>query len=244
MIGPGCHGDHLTFCVKPLMRDSLINILFTRELFHIIVAKYFSCWLSCLWWRAGVRHQRKIIGLLFVFIFMVPFMSAIQAAETTAYSYDARGRVATVCFVESGRLVTYGYDAAGNRTSVATTGTSCGAVPPPPNRPPVAVNDTFTGYFTVYDWVYVHVLNNDSDPDGDPLTVTGATCVYNGCIVSVDSNTLSIMGTTIGDKLVTYTISDGRGGTASANVTIKTFYAGAGCPDPNSPCIPTGPGNF
>ncbi len=163
---------------------------------------------------------------------MVPALNVTQAAETTVYDYDALGRVAKVCFVETARLITYNYDAAGNRTSVATTGTSCGTPPPPPNQPPVAVNDTKTASLIVHNKVQVNVLSNDSDPDGDPLTITGASCVSSGCSVSISSNKLNITGTTVGDKVVSYTISDGRGGTDSATVTVKTFN-----PQPNKPPV-------
>jgi YD repeat-containing protein len=51
--------------------------------------------------------------------------SLASAAETVAYSYDARGRlVQVVRTVDSGTPVvtTYTYDKAGNRTQTTTTG--------------------------------------------------------------------------------------------------------------------------
>src|SRR6266498_3026226 len=92
------------------------------------------------------------------------------------------------------------------------------------NDPPVAVND-FTN--TVEDVsVTIQPLANDSDPDGDPLTITS---------VSPTNGTASIAGTNVvftpatnffGTATIGYTISDGRGGTASALITV-TVTAGA-----------------
>lgn len=194
----------------------------------------------------GVRYQRKFAAFLFTCIFTGPVAIGIQAAQTTTYSYDVLGRVATVCFVESGRLITYSYDSAGNRTAIATTGTSCGGgTTPPPNQPPVAVDDTINLDLTVFDTVQVNVLANDSDPDGDSLTVTDATCVTTqGCIVLRDGNILNVIGTTEGSKTLTYTISDGRRGTDSATVIVKYFNAGAGCEDSPILCFPSGPGGL
>ncbi len=41
-------------------------------------------------------------------------------ADTATYTYDSLGRLKTVTFT-NGTVITYNYDAAGNRTSVVTT---------------------------------------------------------------------------------------------------------------------------
>ena len=66
------------------------------------------------------------------------------------------------------------------------------------------------------------MLANDSDPDSDPLTVTGATDPAHGAAVVNANNTITYTPTTgySGPDSFTYTISDGRGGTASATVSI------------------------
>lgn len=92
----------------------------------------------------------------------------------------------------------------------------------PLNSPPVAVNDSAT---TNQDTaVTVNVLANDTDPDGDSLTVTGATGASHGT-TSVVGNKVVYTPTNgyFGSDSFTYTISDGHGGTASAtvNVTVK-----------------------
>ncbi|WP_341861585.1 cadherin-like domain-containing protein [Gymnodinialimonas sp. 57CJ19] len=66
------------------------------------------------------------------------------------------------------------------------------------------------------------VLDNDSDPDGDTLTIISAT-------VPADQGTVTIDGDNLvfdpaenfnGDATITYTISDGNGGTDTADVVV------------------------
>jgi hypothetical protein len=68
------------------------------------------------------------------------------------------------------------------------------------------------------------LLANDSDPDGDPISVISVTSDGNP-----NSGTVSLSGTTItytpkagfiGEDTFTYMISDGKGGTATATVTV------------------------
>ena len=94
----------------------------------------------------------------------------------------------------------------------------------PVNDPPVATNDgplstnedtTLTG---------ISVLPNDTDIDGDPLTVTGASVPSNQGTVTVNPDgTLDFTPAANFNGLATisYTISDGHGGTANATVTIN-----------------------
>src|SRR5204863_4274061 len=88
----------------------------------------------------------------------------------------------------------------------------------PVNDPPVAVNDTAT---TPEDTsVSIPVLVNDSDVDGDPLTITAATGT-NGTVSIVGTNLLFTPATNFnGVVTLSYTISDGHGGTASATVSV------------------------
>src|SRR5881398_1321602 len=60
-------------------------------------------------------------------------------------------------------------------------------------------------------------LANDSDPDGDPLIITGATAT-NGTVVIVGATNLVFTPATNfnGTATIIYTISDGKGGSASA----------------------------
>ena len=94
-----------------------------------------------------------------------------------------------------------------------------------PNEPPVA-NSIFQTTRSLTDPVVVDVLRNDSDPDGDPLTVTEVSDLPDpsiGTVVINDDNTVTFTpGPDWDGREVrfTYTITDGRGGFASAQVRI------------------------
>lgn len=93
------------------------------------------------------------------------------------------------------------------------------------NQPPVAVNDdagTLKGSATDID-----VLANDSDPEGDPLTVISVehTGLGNAVITINPDNTVhyqSLPGF-YGPDTFNYTISDGQGGTATASVLVVVW---------------------
>jgi hypothetical protein len=86
------------------------------------------------------------------------------------------------------------------------------------NDPPIAVDDIAT---TPEDTaVTIPVLANDSDVDGDTLTITLATAT-NGVVSIVGTNLVFVPMTNFnGIATIGYTISDGHGGTASALVTV------------------------
>ena len=68
------------------------------------------------------------------------------------------------------------------------------------------------------------VLGNDTDPDGDPLTVTGATVdPAKGTVTVNPDGTLSFTpaANVNGPVTVTYTIADGKGGTTTAIATVN-----------------------
>lgn len=98
------------------------------------------------------------------------------------------------------------------------------------NQAPIAVDDD-GGVLKGYD-VDINVLDNDSDPDGDPLTVVAVEHTGPGIanITINPDNTIhyqSIHGYS-GSDTFEYTISDGRGGTAKATVTILVYEIVAG----------------
>ncbi|HEY4308594.1 MAG TPA: cellulose binding domain-containing protein [Pirellulales bacterium] len=68
----------------------------------------------------------------------------------------------------------------------------------------------------------VNVLANDTDPDGDPLTVTAVTKPSHGTTLLNSNGTVTYTPTTgyLGTDSFSYTVSDGRGGTGSAIVTL------------------------
>lgn len=93
------------------------------------------------------------------------------------------------------------------------------------NTAPVAVNDS--GFSTLVGAPITiqasTLLANDSDPDGDTITVTGADNAVNGT-VSFNSQTNAITFTPTagyqGTGSFRYTISDGKGGTATAQASL------------------------
>ena len=90
----------------------------------------------------------------------------------------------------------------------------------PVNDAPIATNDSAT---TLQDTpVIVSVLANDTDVDGNLLTVTAVTGPAHGSAVINANNTVTYTPATgwFGADNFTYTISDGNGGTASATVSI------------------------
>jgi uncharacterized repeat protein (TIGR01451 family) len=87
------------------------------------------------------------------------------------------------------------------------------------NDPPVAVDDSDT---TDADTpVTIDVLHNDSDPDGDALTVASVTQGTHGSVVNnSDDVTYTPDSGFSGTDSFTYTVSDGNGGTDTATVTV------------------------
>lgn len=101
---------------------------------------------------------------------------------------------------------------------------------PPVNNPPVAVDDTGTS--TDGAAANVSVLANDTDADGDTLTVTGSTQPANGTVNCTSSAcTYTPNAGFEGTDTFTYTVSDGKGGTDTATVTITVTQTPppAGC---------------
>ncbi|MBT0956860.1 Hint domain-containing protein [Alphaproteobacteria bacterium KMM 3653] len=69
--------------------------------------------------------------------------------------------------------------------------------------------------------VVIDVLANDSDPNGDPLEVTGANADNGTVTVNADGTlTYEPNPDFNGTDTITYTVSDGNGGTATATVTV------------------------
>ena len=93
-------------------------------------------------------------------------------------------------------------------------------VKPDANKAPNAVADTRTTGRTTP--IVIKVLNNDTDPDGNALTVTAVSQSTAGTSVTLNAdNTVSFdPNGIIGSHTFSYTISDGLGGTDTANVTI------------------------
>ena len=93
------------------------------------------------------------------------------------------------------------------------------------NHPPVANDDSATTAQNTP--VTVSVRANDTDPDNDLLTVTGASTPAHGSTVVNGGATVTYTPASSysGPDSFTYTISDGNGGTASATVSITVTAA-------------------
>jgi hypothetical protein len=100
-----------------------------------------------------------------------------------------------------------------------------------PNQPPVANNDSGLNAVrnTPLQIAASVLLANDTDPNGDPLTVTGVSAASNGS-VALNGQTITFTPANdfTGNAGFTYAIADGRGGTASANVALTVTAQPAG----------------
>jgi outer membrane protein OmpA-like peptidoglycan-associated protein len=97
----------------------------------------------------------------------------------------------------------------------------------PANEAPIAVNDSATAACSA---ITINVLDNDSDPDGDALKILSLGDTALGMAVISGNNIIYTPDKSCGpgtDKF-SYTISDGNGHTASANVDV-TVKSVPGC---------------
>ncbi|RYP82255.1 tandem-95 repeat protein [Nocardioides guangzhouensis] len=101
---------------------------------------------------------------------------------------------------------------------------------PRPNRAPLAVNDEAAAQATKGGSVRLDVVANDSDPDGDQLTVTGVSGVQNGT-VAIDGHDLVFTydDTFAGTETFAYIVSDGEyDATGQVTVTVDNADPKAG----------------
>ena len=91
---------------------------------------------------------------------------------------------------------------------------------PEPNNPPEAVDDSADTPQNMA--VDIDVLANDSDPDGDALSVASVTDPANGVVLINGDNTIVYTPDAdfFGEDTFTYVVSDGRGGMDTATVTV------------------------
>ena len=94
------------------------------------------------------------------------------------------------------------------------------AGPATANQSPSAIDDTSTTNQNTP--VNIAVLANDSDPDGDALTITNVSQAANGALAVNADNTVTYSPNTgfAGTDSFNYTVSDGRGGTDTASVAL------------------------
>jgi hypothetical protein len=151
------------------------------------------------------------------------------ALTVTQVSTPAHG---TAAIVSGGQSVTYqsaaGFigsdqftytvtDASG---ATATATVSVNVLDPTSNSPPVAVVD-FLRVTKSSGTIRIDVLDNDYDPDGDRLTIVSATGAASGTVeIKGRSLVYTIVDPHLGHDVIWYTISDGFGGTSSAQATV------------------------
>ena len=174
--------------------------------------------------------MRSLLISVSLVALMVPLVA--NAAETVAYSYDARGRLVKVIrsgSAQSNSNVTtdYTHDKANNRKQFVTINSpnSPGTPPPPPppsNQPPVANPDN-AGSMQVCKTKNVVVTSNDTDPEGNlPLSVTAAS--GNGAMEAtvVNSTTIQIISSSVsGSQTANYTVADSLGASSTGTVTVN-----------------------
>jgi hypothetical protein len=132
---------------------------------------------------------------------------------TTVYALRVVGagtaRVKTLIYDYSGSSFHYNSDFDSDVTTITAT----------PNTPPVAADDSAST--APGSPVTVAVLANDSDADGDPLTITGHSTPAHGSVSCTATQcTYTPASGYTGTDSFTYSTSDGYGGSASASVTI------------------------
>ncbi|WP_423679393.1 Ig-like domain-containing protein [Undibacterium sp. WLHG33] len=95
------------------------------------------------------------------------------------------------------------------------------------NRAPVANDDTFS--VPGSSDMVLDLLANDSDPDGDPLSISAISALTgnNGSIRISGNKVIFTPGSNFLPGSFQYTISDGRGGKASAQVTLNVIAPAA-----------------
>jgi hypothetical protein len=149
---------------------------------------------------------------------------------TTSYQYDSYGNKTQIAASRSdGSAKTTNNSYSNNATSwilgrltaTSVTNDFPHTAPGGTNRPPVAVNDnksTHAGVALTFD-----PRANDSEPDGDPLTITAKTDGAHGFVQILSGGTQIKFTPTagyVGTDSFTYTISDGLGGFATATVAM------------------------
>jgi len=143
----------------------------------------------------------------------IALLAVAPSANAATYVYDSIGRLVYVAY-GNGQTVTYTYDAAGNRTQVIV-GTN---VVPIANSDSISTNENAAVSFDP--------RTNDSDVDGDALTIVFKTDGSHGT-VAINGGGASLTYTPAsgyaGSDSFSYTISDGHSHTATAFVAVTVI---------------------
>ena len=105
---------------------------------------------------------------------------------------------------------------------------------PVPNTPPTAVADTATT--TTGSTINVSVLANDSDTEGDTLTLASAVTGGSGTVSVVGNNVRYVSAANFtGNEVITYTINDGTSdSTGTLTITVNAAPTPTPTPTPSA----------
>lgn len=148
---------------------------------------------------------------------VAPYSAFVNVADPSA-------RSCTITALEAGKKYYFSataYDVNGNESEYSAEISYSVPAPPSQNSLPVAVDD---GVTTQEDRsITVDVLSNDRDPDGDALSVTRVGPSANGSVALLADGRVSYSpkANFNGPDSFSYTVSDGKGGTATGNVTVS-----------------------
>jgi hypothetical protein len=136
----------------------------------------------------------------------------------------ASGKTYTTVQADVGTIITVSADYTDDQSTVESLTSAGTAAVTNVNDTPVAVNDNLnaTEDHSMTITSVTDLLANDSDMDGDTLTLSGFTQPANGILVDNADGTLAYTpgGNFWGIDSFTYTISDGNSGTASGTAII------------------------
>jgi hypothetical protein len=183
--------------------------------------------------KPGVANSSSVDDQLQLLVgkeIIVPIYENSPGSGEGSYSlisHFAQIKVDQICLPRNGKLCD-----GQNKTQIKATFlgyaddtcTDVGAGPASPNNhDPVAVNDTVGT--TKNTTVVMDVLANDSDVDGDDLTIMSVTeqGSFKGTLqLNMDGKSITYApkNNDTGTDQFTYTVSDGNGGSATATVTI------------------------
>ena len=90
------------------------------------------------------------------------------------------------------------------------------------NTTPVAMTDEVR--IKRNETLLINVLENDTDADGDNLSIGVATATFGSVIIETDNQlSYTTKADFVGEDTIVYSISDGKGGTSSAQVNIAVY---------------------
>ena len=99
------------------------------------------------------------------------------------------------------------------------------AVPKTSNNLPQAQSDEVT--IRSGEAIIIDVLNNDSDADNDTLTITGASVDFGSVVIEDNKLVYTPPNDLIGQAIIQYSISDGKGGTSNSTATVNLIVNSA-----------------